>query len=290
MLLVFSLPIGLHHVFVDPEQAAGWKLMHALGTFLVAAADAPDRIHDRGLARNGGPAARRKGLLGWIGRLPWSEPVALGRHPVVYRPPAGGFGGLVNASYAMDAMVHNTAWITAHFHLILGGTVVTAYFAGAYALWPKPDRPPPASSRRMAVAQLWMWFLGILPLTVPWHYQGRSGCRAAWPTCPTIPGSSRVGEPLDAPSFFLGGAADGRPRCFSSSSTCCARRRARARRRGPAGLADTLTPVVHVPPLLNGFKVWNWLLVALMALTWAYPIGQFFLDRRPQGPRRGGFR
>ncbi|HYB53407.1 MAG TPA: cbb3-type cytochrome c oxidase subunit I, partial [Thermoanaerobaculia bacterium] len=35
MLLVFSLPIGLHHVFVDPEQAAGWKLAHSFGTFLV---------------------------------------------------------------------------------------------------------------------------------------------------------------------------------------------------------------------------------------------------------------
>ena len=29
----------------------------------------------------------------------------------------GGFGGLVNMSYAMNAMVHNTSWVTAHFHL-----------------------------------------------------------------------------------------------------------------------------------------------------------------------------
>jgi cytochrome c oxidase subunit 1 len=33
---------------------------------------------------------------------------------------------------------------------------------------------------------------------------------------------------------------------------------------------------VTVPGLLNGFAVWNWLLVALMAVAWAYPIGQFF--------------
>jgi hypothetical protein len=27
---------------------------------------------------------------------------------------------------------------------------------------------------------------------------------------------------------------------------------------------------------LNGFTMWNWLLLALMAISWAYPIGQFF--------------
>ena len=49
----------------------------------------------------------------------------------------GGFGGAINASYAMNAMVHNTQWVTGHFHLIFGGTVVIMYMGAAYALWPK---------------------------------------------------------------------------------------------------------------------------------------------------------
>ena len=48
----------------------------------------------------------------------------------------GGGGGLINMSYGMNAMVHNTSWVTAHFHLIFGGTVVIMYFAIAYAMWP----------------------------------------------------------------------------------------------------------------------------------------------------------
>ena len=52
----------------------------------------------------------------------------------------GGFGGLINMGYGMNAMVHNTAWITAHFHLIFGGSVVIMYFAIAYEIWPTPDR------------------------------------------------------------------------------------------------------------------------------------------------------
>jgi cytochrome c oxidase subunit 1 len=40
--------------------------------------------------------------------------------------------------------------------------------------------------------------------------------------------------------------------------------------------AETVEPVVTVPGLLNGFAVWNWLLLVLMVIAFAYPIGQFF--------------
>ena len=49
----------------------------------------------------------------------------------------GGFGGLINMGYGMNAMVHNTSWVTAHFHLIFGGSVVIMYFAIAYEIWPR---------------------------------------------------------------------------------------------------------------------------------------------------------
>jgi cytochrome c oxidase subunit 1 len=41
--------------------------------------------------------------------------------------------------------------------------------------------------------------------------------------------------------------------------------------------AETAEPLVAVPPLLNGFALWNWLVLVLMAVSWAYPIGQFFV-------------
>jgi len=40
-------------------------------------------------------------------------------------------------SYGMNAMVHNTSWVTAHFHMIFGGSVVMMYFAITYEIWPK---------------------------------------------------------------------------------------------------------------------------------------------------------
>ena len=202
MLLVFSLPIGLHHVFLDPEQAAGWKLMHALGTFLVALPTLLTGFTVTASLETAGRLRGGKGLFGWIGRLPWSEPVALGGILAVFTLLPGGFGGLVNASYAMDTMVHNTAWITAHFHLILGGTVVTVYFASAYALWPKLTGA--ALLRGLATTQLWLWFAGIFTLTIPWHYQGMLWMPRRIAYAPYDPRSSRGGAPSTV--MIVGGA------------------------------------------------------------------------------------
>ena len=47
----------------------------------------------------------------------------------------GGAGGLVNMSYQLNQPIHNTQWITGHFHLIFGGAIVIMYFAIAYDLW-----------------------------------------------------------------------------------------------------------------------------------------------------------
>jgi cytochrome c oxidase subunit 1 len=35
----------------------------------------------------------------------------------------GGITGIINASYAMNGVIHNTAWLPAHFHLTVGGPV-----------------------------------------------------------------------------------------------------------------------------------------------------------------------
>ena len=274
MLLVFSLPIGLHHVFVDPEQAAGWKLMHALGTFLVALPTLLTGFTITASLETAGRLRGGKGLFGWIRRLPWGEPVTLGGILALVALLPGGFGGLVNASYAMDVMVHNTAWITAHFHLILGGTVVTAYFAGAYALWPRLTGRR-LRSRGTAAAQLWLWFLGLLAMTVPWHYQGLLGMPRRVAYMPYDPNLVARWDRWNVP-ILAGGALLLLSAVLFVVNLLRTQTNPETEPDRELRLSETAEPVVHVPPLLNGFGAWNWLLVALMALSWAYPIGQFF--------------
>jgi heme/copper-type cytochrome/quinol oxidase subunit 1 len=109
-------------------------------------------------------AVTRVNLRSWKREHP-GQPVPLG---------LGGLGGLVQMSSAMHAMVHNTAWVTAHLHLIVGGAVVLVYCAIAYHLWPQltgRERTP----KRLARAQLWRWCWGIVRTTGPWQSTGLMG-------------------------------------------------------------------------------------------------------------------
>ena len=115
-----------------------------------------------------------KGLFGWIGALPWKNPLVLAAMLAMLMLIFGGFGGMINASYSMNAMVHNTQWVTGHFHLIFAGTTVIMYFAVAYYLWPKMTGKA-LYSLELANAQLWLWFIGMLVLTLPWHQLGIAG-------------------------------------------------------------------------------------------------------------------
>jgi heme/copper-type cytochrome/quinol oxidase subunit 1 len=88
LFLVFSIPVGLHHLFMDPEHGAGFKFVQSVLTFIVYFWLIPAYIayytlmpqaaggrlysdtngrpphfaygfHDHGLARNSGACTRR---------------------------------------------------------------------------------------------------------------------------------------------------------------------------------------------------------------------------------------
>jgi hypothetical protein len=53
------------------------------------------------------------------------------------------------------------------------------YFMVAYELWPQLTRsaPLPAAWLRL---QLWLWFIGMLVLSLPWHWVASSASRGGW--------------------------------------------------------------------------------------------------------------
>ncbi|MFZ2136682.1 MAG: cbb3-type cytochrome c oxidase subunit I, partial [Xanthobacteraceae bacterium] len=172
--IVFSVPVGLHHIFGDPEIGAGFKFLQSFLTFFVVL---PTLLTVFSLCASleiAGRVRGGRGLLGWIWALPWQEPMVLAVALSLVMLGLGGFGGLINMSYAMNNMIHNTSWVTAHFHLIWGGAVLIMYFAIAYEMWPRITNKP-LRSKAVARWQLWLWFVGMLVVTIPWHVTGMMG-------------------------------------------------------------------------------------------------------------------
>ena len=282
LFLVCSLPVGMHHLFMDPEHSSGFKFVQMSLTVLVTVPTLltiftiPASLEIAGRMRGG------TGLFRWIGALPWREPMVLATGLAFAMLWFGGGGGLINMSYAMNAMVHNTSWVTAHFHLIFGGTVVIMYFAIAYEIWPHLTGRAPVS-RRGQCTQLWLWAIGMMVMTVPWHWLGLEG---QWRRVAHFDYADPViagwGPWVDA--SVLGGVV-----LLVSAAMFVANLLAF---HGEASVALNPVPqqryaiAVHpparVPAMFNGFAMWNVVVFVLMLCAYGYPIAQSFILPAPQ--------
>ena len=68
LFLVVAMPIGVHHLFEDPEVGSGFKFLHSVFTATGYAADAADRVHHLRFGRDRRAAARRQGRAGMARR------------------------------------------------------------------------------------------------------------------------------------------------------------------------------------------------------------------------------
>ena len=60
----------------------------------------------------------------------------------------GGVTGIINASYNLDVVVHNTSWLPAHFHQTVAGPVFLSYIGMSLFLVAKLDRQGDQAARR----------------------------------------------------------------------------------------------------------------------------------------------
>ena len=275
VLAVFALPIGFHHLYMDPEQAKGWKLLHGIGTFVVALPTLVTGFTVIASLEIAGRLRGGKGLFGWIGTLPWTNPMVLAVILSLLMLIFGGFGGIVNASYAMNAMIHNTAWVPGHFHLIFAGTTVIMYFAIAYYLWPILVGKP-LFSTPMALVQLWTWFIGMSILTTPWHVLGLLGQPRRISTVAYNNLLTLSWKPYEL-MMILGGMILLGSAClliYNLIKTQLAPFTGEFAAEGE--YAEPIHKVGVLPEYLNGLTFWNKVIAVLMAISFGFPILQFF--------------
>jgi cytochrome c oxidase subunit 1 len=270
LFLVFSMPIGIHHLFADPQVGAGFKFVHATMTAMVSV---PTFLTVFTIVASVEIVARLRGgrgAFGWVKALPWGNPMMLALTFSFVMLGFGGAGGLINMSYQLNETIHNTQWVTGHFHLIFAGAIVIMYFMIAYDLWPALTHCAPLSER-LVKAQLWLWFVGMMILTLPWHLVGLLGMprRMAYYD---YSDPALQSQAWTVTASTLGGAL------LVMSALIFVYVLATARRNRQVPAPYTFSRAVHeggrVPLALNGFGLWVGMMIALTIVNYGYPIAQ----------------
>jgi cytochrome c oxidase subunit 1 len=271
LFLVFSMPIGMHHLFQDPQVGSGMKFLHAVFTAMVSVPTLLTVFTITASVEIAGRLRGGTGALGWIKALPWRNPMMLALAFSFILLGFGGAGGLINMSYQLDFAVHNTQWITGHFHLIFAGAIVIMYFAVAYDLWPHLTGRALVQDG-MIKAQLWLWFVGMIILTFPWHVVGVMGMprRMAYfdytnpeiaPQAVTVLISS-VGGLLMVVSGLL------------FLLILLRGHRARLVELPEFRFSQPVHATGRLPAALNGYALWLALMIGLSIVNYGYPIAQ----------------
>jgi cytochrome c oxidase subunit I len=161
LFLMLSIPTGFHHQYADPGIGTGMKAVHAVLTFgvffpsMVTAFSVMYAL-EIGARRRGG-----KGLAQWFLKLDWRNPALVAQLLAMLTFTLGGITGLINASYTLNASIHNTAWIPGHFHMTVGSAVTLSFMGIAYWLIPYLTRRHLVGGG-MALLSSWLYTAGVL--------------------------------------------------------------------------------------------------------------------------------
>src|SRR5262249_15740726 len=116
----------------------------------------------------------KQGLFDWLGALPWGDPLFASVALAMVIFALGGFGGAINAAYAMNSLVHNTAFIHGHFHLTVGTALALPFLGTCYWLMPRLLGRE-LKFRRLAQWQPYLWFAGMVMFSLSNHVTGLMG-------------------------------------------------------------------------------------------------------------------
>jgi cytochrome c oxidase subunit 1 len=275
------MPIGVHHLFQDPQVGSGVKFLHAAFTGMVSVPTLLTIFTITASVEIAGRLRGGTGAFGWVKRLPWHNPMMLAVAFSFILLGFGGAGGIINMSYQLDFAVHNTQWITGHFHLIFGGAIVIMYFALAYDLWPHLTGKNLVNSGMMK-AQLWLWFVGMLVLTFPWHVVGVMGM-------PRRMAYFDYSNPEIAPQAItvIMSAVGGLMLVVSGILFVAVLLRGHMSERITLPEFRFSQPVHaegRLPVALNSFALWLALMIGLSVVNYGYPIGQLMALKETSVP------
>jgi len=86
---------------------------------------------------------------------------------------SGGITGIFLGNSAIDIQLHDTYFVVAHFHLVMGAASAFGLLAGVYHWFPKMFGR--MMDNRLGYVHFWLTFVGIYSVFFPMHYIGIAG-------------------------------------------------------------------------------------------------------------------
>ncbi len=86
---------------------------------------------------------------------------------------SGGLTGIFLGNSALDIQLHDTYFVVAHFHLVMGSAAFFGMLAGVYHWFPKMFGR--MMDARLGYVHFWLSFIGIYLVFFPMHYIGIAG-------------------------------------------------------------------------------------------------------------------
>ena len=176
LFLLFSIPVGFHHQLMEPGISPMWKYIQVVLTFMVIIPSLMTAFSLFATFELAGRARGGTGLFGWLKKLPWGDVrfFAPFMGMLVFIP--AGAGGIINASNQLNAVIHNTLWVTGHFHLTVATSVALTFFGITYWLIPHvTGRTLTKKLNRFGIIQTLLWCIGMFFMSGSMHLVGLFG-------------------------------------------------------------------------------------------------------------------
>lgn len=185
LLILFSVPVGLHHQLVEPGVQSFWKFLQVVLTMAVVVPSLITAFSIIATFELAGRSRGGKGLFGWLKNLPWKDARFFTAFLAMVMFIPGGAGGIINSSYQLNQVIHNTWFVTGHFHITIGTVVILTFFAVSYWLIPVlTKRVLTKRLHRLAIVQAILWIIGMILMGFVMHFSGILGAprRTAYST------------------------------------------------------------------------------------------------------------
>lgn len=156
-IMVLSFLVWAHHMFVSGMNPFLGSVF-SLTSFIIAV---PSSIK----------------VFNWISTL-WKgniflSPAMLFAIGMVSFFITGGLTGLFVANSAIDIGVHDTYFVVAHFHMVMGSSAFFGFLCGVYHWFPKMFGR--MMSNTLGYLHFWATFIGVYLIFFPMHFLGLSG-------------------------------------------------------------------------------------------------------------------